>query len=477
MDAVVVGAGPNGLTAGIFLAAAGCSVTVLETAPTVGGGCRSAELTLPAFVHDRCAAIHPLAGLSPALRNLPLARHGVELIHPPLPLAHPLDGGRAAVLERSVGATAAAFGDDGPAYRRLMDPLLACADALIDDLLLAPRMPHHPVALARFGARGLRSAEGLARGLFRTEPPRALLAGLAAHSLLPLHRRGTAGFALVLGMCGHAQGWPAVAGGSQRLTDALAAHLVSLGGDLRTGSPVRSLDELPAAHAVLFDVSPRQLLEITGARLPAAYRRRLTRFPQGPGVFKVDAALSEPIPWTAPECRRAGTVHVGGTLEEIAASEAAVAAGRCAPRPFVIVAQQSLFDPSRAPAGRHTAWMYCHVPNGSTRDMTGAIEAQLERFAPGYRDVVLARHLTGPAALERYNANCIGGDIGGGVQDLRHQLTRPVTRLSPYTTPDPRLFICSASTPPGGGVHGMCGHNAARAVLARTRASSGGRPG
>ncbi|MFN2568918.1 MAG: phytoene desaturase family protein, partial [Candidatus Dormibacteria bacterium] len=316
---------------------------------------------------------------------------------------------------------------------------------------------------------GIRSARGLARAVFDTEPPRALMAGMAAHSFLPADTAGTAGFALVLGLCGHAYGWPMVRGGSQRLTDALVAHLRSLGGELRTGSAVRALDELADSRSVLFDVSPRQLLDITGVELPAAYRRRLARFPLGPGVFKIDAALSGPIPWAAPECRRAGTVHVGGTMDEVARSEAAVAAGRPPEKPFVIVAQQSLFDASRAPTGKHTAWMYCHVPNGSTRDMTEAIESQMERFAPGYRDVVIARHTSGPAALESYNANLRGGDIGGGVQDLRHQFARPVARLSPYTTPDPRLYICSASTPPGGGVHGMCGHHAARTVLRRTR--------
>jgi phytoene dehydrogenase-like protein len=367
-----------------------------------------------------------------------------------------------------VNGTAAAFGRDALAYRRLMAPLVDRADGLMEDLLAPLGVPRHPLALASFGAQGLRSAEGLARSRFEGELPRALIAGLAAHSSLALDRAGTAGFALVLGLCGHAYGWPAIRGGSGRLPAAMGAHLTALGGTIHEGRPVRGLADLPDARAVLFDVTPRQLIGIAGPRLPASYRRRLGGYRYGPGVFKIDAALSGPIPWAAPECRRAGTVHVGGMLGEIAAAEAAVASGRHADRPFVIVAQQSLFDSRRAPTGRQTAWMYCHVPSGSTRDMTEAIEGQVERFAPGYRDLILARHVTGPAAQEAYNANCVGGDINGGIQDLRQLLTRPVARWSPYTTPDRGLYICSSSTPPGGGVHGMCGYHAARAALQRS---------
>ena len=466
-DAVVVGSGPNGLAAAILLARAGCSVLVLEAAPTAGGGMRTQELTLPGFRHDVCSAIHPLGLGSPFLGTLELERHGLEWIQPPAPLAHPFDDGTAALLERSVEATAQGLGADAGAYRRLMGPLVADADDLLADILGPLRVPEHPVPLARFGLLGARSAVGLARRRFASARARALFAGLAAHSLLPLTSSPSAGFGLVLGLLGHHVGWPMPRGGSQSLAEALAACLRSLGGELELGRRVESLAELPRARTVLLDVTPRQLLRLAGSRLPAGYRRRLERFRYGPGAFKLDLAVDGPIPWRAPECARAGTVHLGGTLEEIAASEAAVAAGRTSERPYVLLAQQSLFDPSRAPPGKHTVWAYCHVPNGSRVDMTARIEAQIERFAPGFRERVIAQHVLGPQELERYNANYVGGDINGGLQDLRQLLTRPVARLVPYETPLPGVFLCSSSTPPGGGVHGMCGYWAARAALRR----------
>jgi phytoene dehydrogenase-like protein len=467
-DAIVVGSGPNGLAAAITLARAGRSVVVYESHATLGGGMRSAELTLPGFIHDICSTVQGTSTASPFFRDLDLARHGVELVDPPAPIAHPLDGGRAAVLERSVDATAAGLGADRAAYRRLIGPLVRDADKLMD-LVLAPifRIPHHPLAAARFGLPAVRSAVGLAGGSFRGDEARALLTGLCAHSMLRLDRPVTASFGLVLGITAHAYGWPMVRGGTQHLADALAAELRSLGGVIVTGHPVTSLDELPAARAVIFDTSPRALSAIAGDRLPAGYRRRLDGFRYGPGVVKVDWALSAPIPWQAEGVARAGTVHVGGSMEEIAAAEAEVSRGGHPERPFVLVVQGSRFDSSRAPEGRHTGWAYCHVPSGSTFDMTERIEAQVERFAPGFRDTILARSVRLPAQMEAYNPNYAGGDINGGIQDLRQLFTRPVARLDPYATPTRGLYLCSSSTPPGGGVHGMCGVWAARSALRR----------
>jgi phytoene dehydrogenase-like protein len=464
-DAVVVGSGPNGLAAAVTLALAGRSVRVLEAAATIGGGTRSEELTLPGYLHDVCSAIHPMAVASPFMRSLPLAEHGLRLLQPELPLAHPLDGGRAAVLHRSVDLTARGLGVDGSAYRRLMGPLAAAWQPLFADILGPLRLPRHPLPTGRFAVHALRPVDRLARSRFRAEAARALLAGCGAHSMLPLSAAGTSAFALGLGLLGHAGGWPVAAGGSRAITDALASLLRSLGGEIETGRPVARLADLEPARAVLLDVGPAALVGIAGDRLPARYQRSLLRYRYGPGAFKVDYALAEPVPWAAEEARRAGTVHVGGTLTEIAAAEAEVAAGRHPARPFVLVGQQSLVDPARAPAGRHTLWAYCHVPGGSDRDMTAAIEGQIERFAPGFREVVLARRATGPAALEEHNPNLIGGDINGGAADLRQMLARPVIRRVPHATPDPRIFLCSASTPPGGGVHGMCGWHAARAAL------------
>jgi phytoene dehydrogenase-like protein len=462
-EAVVVGAGPNGLAAAITLARAGRAVLVLERADTIGGGARTADLTLPGFRHDVCAAVHPLAAGSPFFRALALDAHGLDLVHPPSPLAHPLDDGTAVLLERSVGATATGLGPDARAYRTLMEPLVDAATPLIDALLGPPR---HPIALARFGLSALRSAAGLARARFEGPRARALFAGLAAHSMLPLEQSPSAAFGLVLALLGHACGWPVARGGSQRIADALASLLRGLGGEIVTGRPVASLEELPPARCVLLDVTPRQLLALAGRRLPESYRRRLARYRYGPGSCKVDWALDGPIPWRAGACRRAATVHVGGTLEEIAAAEAAATRGEHPERPFVLLAQPSLFDPTRAPAGKHTVWGYCHVPNGSAVDMAERIERQVERFAPGFRDRILARHVMTATDLERYNPNYVGGDINGGLQDLWQLFARPVARLVPYATPVRGLYLCSASTPPGGGVHGMCGARAARAALA-----------
>ena len=468
---MIVGAGPNGLAAAIVMARAGRRVVVLEGQDTPGGGCRSAELTLPGFVHDTCSTVHALALASPFLRALPLAEHGLELAHPEAPLAHPLDDGTAVMLERSVELTARGLGPDERAWRRLFGPLVRDADPLFRELLGPLRPPRHPLVMARFGLSGLRSARGLARSRFEGERARALLAGSCAHAMLSLRTPASAAFGLVLTMSAHAVGWPVARGGSQRLTDALVAHLRSLGGTVETGRPVELLDELDTAASapVLLDLTPRQILRVAGDRLPDGYRRRLSRYRYGPGIFKLDWALDGPIPWRAPETARAGTVHLGGTLDEIAASEDAAVSGRHHERPFVLLVQPSLFDPTRAPAGKHTAWAYCHVPSGSTRDMTGAIEAQVERFAPGFRDLIAARSAMDSAEVERRNPNYVGGDINGGSQDLRQLFTRPVARPVPYSTPVPGLFICSSSTPPGGGVHGMCGYWAARAALRQGR--------
>jgi len=464
-DAIVVGSGPNGLAASITLAKAGCSVLLLEAKETIGGGTRSSELTLPGFMHDICSAIHPLGVASPLFRKLDLPRHGLEWINPPACVAHPLDDGTAVTLERSVDKTAGLLGKDEAAYRRLMAPLTRDVDKLLPDLLGPFRLPRHPLAMLRFAPRAVRSARTLAESVFKTERSRALFAGLGAHSILPLEQPSSAAFGLVLSLVGHAVGWPLARGGSQRIADALAGCFRSLGGNIETGVSVKSLDELPQARAVLLDVTPRQLVRLAGARLPAAYRKRLAAHRYGPGVFKMDWALSAPIPWKARECLRAATVHCGGTLEEIAASERAVWRGEHPEKPFVILAQQSLFDPTRAPSGNHTAWGYCHVPHGSNIDMTERIESQIERFAPGFRECVLARSVMSPADLEVYNPNYIGGDIAGGAQNFWQLFARPALRRRVYSTPLKGVYICSSSAPPGAGVHGMCGYHAARAAL------------
>ena len=478
-EVVVVGAGPNGLAAAVALARAGHRVVVHEANERIGGGASTAELTLPGFRHDVCSAVHPMGIASPFFRQLGLERHGLEWIHPPVAMAHPFDDGTAACLLRSSAATAATLdGVDARAYERLLEPFVLHAAALLEDALAPPlRVPKHPLLMARLGLFGLPPAWALVRTLFRGPRARAFFIGIAAHTLLPMEKMPSSAFAIMLALCGHAYGWPMPRGGSQRIARALATVLDELGGSIVTGSRVASLDPFDSAAAVLLDVTPRQLVAIAGARLPARYRRQLEGFRYGPGVFKIDWALADPIPWTAPECRRAGTVHLGGSAEEIARSARLAWQGEDDPRPFVLLAQPSLFDASRAPAGGHTAWAYCHVPHGSTVDQSERIERQVERFAPGFRERILARHTFDTAALERHDANLVGGDINGGVQDLWQLVFRPVMRLDPYRTPDPRIYLCSASTPPGGAVHGMCGYHAAQSALRRLARRAGGEPG
>jgi phytoene dehydrogenase-like protein len=466
VDAVVIGSGPNGLSAGIELARNGHSVTVYEANDTIGGGCRSAELTLPGFVHDVCSAFHPLGAASPFFRELDLSREGLEWIEPPAALAHPLDDGTAVLLEHSIEKTVANLGPDARAYRRLVAGLVPEWDHLAGDAL-GPliRIPRHPFVMARLGLPGALPARMLARIAFTGVRARALFAGLAAHSVLPLDAPLTASFALMFAVATHVANWPLPRGGSQQISDALAARLRSLGGTIETGRRVQRLDELGTARAYLCDVTPRQLEEMAGPRLSDRYRARLRSYRYGPGVFKLDYAINGPIPWRAKECLRAGTVHLGGTLDEIAESEAQIARGVPADRPFMLVGQQSLFDPSRAPDGKHTVWAYCHIPNASTFDMTERMEAQFERFAPGFRDRVLARSIMGPTEIQSYNANNIGGDIGGGANTMFQFFTRPFFRLDPYATSARDIYLCSSSTPPGGGVHGMCGYHAAKSAL------------
>lgn len=465
-DAIVVGSGPNGLAAAITLARAGRSVLVYEASDSIGGGIRSAKLTLPGFTHDICSTVQALTVVSPFFRSFSLTEYGVELVIPDAALAHPLDDGTAAVLERSVDATIKTLGRDASAYRRLIEPLVHNADALNADLLGPfPFPPRHPTVFARFALPAILPARTLAEIVFQDEPARGLFAGIAAHTMLPLENLSTAAYGLALAVAAHASGWPIVKGGSQNLANALAAYLRSLGGEVITSHRVENIDALPAARAYLFDVTPRQLVRIAGHRFPEGYRRALERFRYGPGVFKIDFALDGPIPWKAKECSRAGTVHLGGTLAEIAASERATWSGQPPEKPYLLVVQPTLFDPSRAPAGKHTVWSYCHVPNGSDYDMTERMIGQIERFAPGFRDRILAKHVMPPAAMEAHNANYVGGDINGGAQDLWQLYTRPVARMVPYSTPAKDIYICSSSTPPGGGVHGMCGYHAARAVL------------
>ena len=473
-DAVVIGAGPNGLAAAITLARAGRSVVVFEAKETIGGGSRTQELTLPGFAHDVCSAVHPYAAASPFFQSISFEKYGVEWVHAPAPLAHPLPDGRVAVLERAFGDLERTLGPDAAAWRQLFAPLVAHWDA-ISDGALGPIRPLHQMgrpfaslALARFGAFALRSARGLAERRFADDPARALLGGIAAHSMLPLERPPTAAAGVLMATLAHVVGWPLARGGSQSIMDALAAYLRELGGEIVTGAPVASLAELPSARAILADVTPRQLLALAGDHLPSEYARRLGRYRYGPGVFKLDYALDGPIPWRSADCLRAPTVHLGGTLAEIAASERAVWRGAPSERPFVLLTQPTVFDPSRAPEGKHTVWAYCHVPAGSDMDMTARVEAQIERFAPGFRDRVLARHTMTAAQMEAYNPNYVGGDINGGLADLFQLVTRPLITpniANPYATPVKGLYLCSSSTPPGGGVHGLCGYFAARAAL------------
>ncbi|MDQ1469322.1 MAG: hypothetical protein QOJ99_802 [Bryobacterales bacterium] len=473
-DAIVVGSGPNGLSAAIVLARAGLSVLVREANATIGGGTRSLELTLPGYLHDVCSAVHPMAVASPFFRSLPLRDYGLDWIDPPLSLAHPFDDAPPASLERGIDATGATVHPDSAAYRRLLAPLVGSWDKLAPEILAPPlHFPHSPIAMAGFGLRALWSASTLARIAFGGKRARALFAGLAAHSMVALDEPATAAIGLVLAAAGHAGGWPIPGGGSQRIADALVGYFRSLGGVIETNAKVDVLESLPPSRAVMLDLTPRHVMRVAATRLPANYLRRLGRFTYGPGVFKIDWALAEPIPWTYAECRLAGTLHLGGRLQEIEAGEKEAWTGQHSERPFVLLAQPSLFDPARAPAGRHTAWAYCHVPNGSTRDLTEVIESQVERFAPGFRDIILARHTKNCVQLEESNANLVGGDIGGGSNNLRQLLARPVLAADPYRTPAEGLYICSASTPPGGGVHGMCGYHAARSALKHTFGKSG----
>ncbi len=464
-DAVIVGSGPNGLAAAIALARTGRRVLVIEGQSTVGGGARSAELTLPGFVHDICSAIHPLTDGSPFLKTLPLADYGLKWIQPDLPLAHPLDDGRAVVMYADVEATAQTLGQDARAWRSYFGPMVTAWDELGADVLTPLRMPKHPVLFAQFALRAGWPADLVAKTLFRTETAQALFAGMAAHAIQPLGHLLTASFGLMLGVLGQAVGWPFPAGGAQAIPDAMTAYLRALGGEVVAGWMVTDLAELPPAPLTFLDISPRSFLHLAGERLPSGYRRQLTRYRYGPGVFKVDYALAGPVPWRADACRRAGTVHVGGTLGEIVAAERETWRGGHPQQPYVLVAQQSLFDPSRAPAGQHTLWAYCHVPNGSTVDMTAIIDAQIERFAPGFRDLILARAVHNTAQMEAYNPNYVGGDINVGVQNLAQMWTRPSLSLTPYRTPLPGVYLCSSATPPGGGVHGMAGYHAVQAAL------------
>ncbi len=466
-DAVVVGSGPNGLAAAIALARAGASVRVVEARDSIGGGTRTAELTLPGFRHDVCSGCHPMGILSPWFRTMPLDEHGLQWLRPGASIAHPMDDAPAVLLVRSLGETARDLGEDARTYERIFAPFLHDPEALLVDLLGPLRIPKHPLLLARFGLPGLLPAATALRAAFRGPRARAFLAGCAGHSVLPLERPLTAAVAMIFALTGHIDDWPVAAGGSESIAQALASYLRALGGRIETGVHVRSLADLPPARVVLFDTSPAQVADICETVLPPGYVRRLRRYRYGPGAFKIDWALDGPIPWRDPRCLGASTVHVGGTLEEIAASERAVWRGEHPERPFLILLQQSQFDPTRAPEGKHTGYAYCHVPAGSTVDLTAVVEQQIERFAPGFRDRILARHVTSAADLERENPNYVGGAITGGVADLSQFFTRPVARIDPYTTPNPRVFICSAATPPGGGVHGMCGYFAASSAIRR----------
>jgi phytoene dehydrogenase-like protein len=462
-DAIVIGAGPNGLSAAITLAQHGKSVVVYEAQEEIGGAARSAQLTLPGFTHDVCSSVYPLGIGSPFFRALPLAQHGLEWIQPPAAVAHPFDDGTAVTLERSVDATAGQLGADEPSYRRLMTPLVATWDGLDTDLLGPLRLPRHPWKFSRFGMLAIQPGRRLAEGRFKTERAKGLFAGLVAHSMLPLEFWGSAAFGLVLAISGHSVGWPLARGGAQKLTDALAGYLLSLGGEIVSHRPVRKLDELPPARVVLCDVTPRQLLAIAGENLSLSYRTKLAGYRYGMAAFKMDWALSGPVPWKARECARAATIHLGGTLAEIAFSEQSAWHGEQVEKPFVLLVQPSLFDRARAPEGKHTLWGYCHVPNGSTFNMTERIEKQIERFAPGFGDLVVQRSIMSPRELEKRNANLVGGDINGGAPTLSQLFFRPTVKM--YATSVKGLYICSASTPPGGGVHGMCGHFAARQAL------------
>ena len=463
-DVVVVGSGPNGLAAAITMQRAGLSVLLVEAKDTIGGGLRTKELTLPGFKHDVCSAVHPLAAGSPFFQQLPLNQFGLEYIYPTVAAAHPFDDGTAAALTRSIEETAQSLGKDGQQYISLIKPLVKDWPGLAPDVLGPLQFPNHPINLAKFGLNALTSAEFLSKR-FATKEAKGLWGGMAAHSIQPLSNIASSAIGLVLLATGHLRGWPVPKGGSQSIADALAAYFISLGGKIETNFNVQHLDQLPTADAVLFDVTPKQLLKIAGERLSSIYKWQLNRYRYGMGVFKIDWALDGPIPFTAEKCRQAGTIHLGNTFAEIANSELQISKGTIAEKPFVLLAQQSLFDASRAPAGKHTAWAYCHVPNGSTVDMTAMIENQVERFAPGFKKTILAKHTMNTTQIEAHNPNYVGGDINGGVIDVTQLYTRPVVTLSPYRTSAKGIYICSSSTPPGGGVHGMCGYYAAKRAL------------
>ncbi|HKK44513.1 MAG TPA: NAD(P)/FAD-dependent oxidoreductase [Balneolaceae bacterium] len=467
-NAVIIGSGPNGLAAGIRLAQQGWAVKIFERNETIGGGTRTKELTLPGFKHDVCSAIHPLAKASPFLKTLPLEKYGLEWIQPEVPVAHPLEDESCCALFRSPEETTEQLGQDGLTYWRTMDPFVRNWDKLIPQLL-APfnLLPDHPLLMARFGLEGLHSADTFTAKL-RTCKARALFAGLAAHGILPFHKTATAAIGLVLGIAGHAVGWPFPKGGSQNLTKAMAEHFRSLGGKIETDTEITSLQQLPAADTIFFDITPKQILDLAEEKLPDSYTRKLTDFKYGSGVFKLDFALSDPIPWKDKICRKAGTIHLGNTYEEIARAEAETARGKHPDKPFVLVSQHSLFDKSRTPEGKHTAWAYCHVPNSSTKDMTDPIINQIERFAPGFRDCILDKNAMNTVAMQEHNPNYIGGDINGGQQDITQLFTRPAGLWDPYRILDTNMFICSSSTPPGGGVHGMCGYHAAESAIKNT---------
>ena len=465
-DAIVIGAGPNGLAAAIAIARAGLSVCLFEAGSTVGGGTRSAELTLPGFIHDVCSAVHPLAAASPFFTQLPLQNYGLEFVFPPAALAHPFDDGTALILEQSLDRTVERLGHDGAAYKKIFAPLVAGWDDLSGDVLGPIGMPRHPFAMARFGLSAIRPAKTFAEAKFKEDKTRTLFAGLAAHSFLSLDQPGTTAFGLMLGILAHVAGWPITRGGSQSLANALASHFTELGGEINTDHRVESLKDLPAARAILCDVTPRQLARIAGDSLTSGFRSQLDRYRYGPAAFKLDWALSEPVPWKAAECRTAATVHLGGSFAEILESEWNANHNKRSEKPFTLIAQPSLFDPTRAPNGQHTLWAYCHVPNGSTFDMAEAIENQIERFAPGFRDCILGRSVITPTDYENYNPNLVGGDINGGIQDLAQMFLRPTRRM--YSTSMKNLYLCSSSTPPGGGVHGLCGYHAAQVALRKS---------